>query len=153
MAATGTGAMTMDAGPSLGEASGIFAGLVMLLAALGKGAAWLFNFKEAREKRLAEQRRAWEESEARRLQEWQASLDRREKVQREEAEGRISALEHRTDIMAAVLLEALGELLRLDPGSPVIVKMRIVLQHKVPVEADLPEEIRTLMRRMAAKDS
>lgn len=127
----------MDSGVSPNEAGGVFAGIVAALFALGKGLAWLLNWKDARDK-----------SEAARLKAWQASLDRREKEQRAEAESRMAAFEDKLSAVSLVSFEMLGELQRLDPASPVLAHAREVLRAVFPVDPEPPEWLRSLVRRL-----
>lgn len=87
----------MDSGVSAGEAGGVFAGVIALLAALGKGAKWLFDWKGARE-----------DSERKRLTAWEDSLDRREKAHREEIEAELGALKAEQEEQGRKLFAAVG---------------------------------------------
>ena len=62
-----------DPGSAAGEAGGIIAGAVAVLYALGKGTAWLLNWKDARA-----------QSRAAKLQLWHDELAKREKEQEKE---------------------------------------------------------------------
>lgn len=126
---------------SVGEAGGIFAGAVAGLAALGKGLAWLLNWQNAR----SENREA-------RLRQWEESLARREKDHREETEARLVAVEGKLTAVSAALFEAIGELQRLDPASPVLAHARLILQHAYPIQPDTPAEMKALLRRIDLKD-
>lgn len=124
-------------GVSAGEVGGVFAGIVAGLAAIGKGIAWMLNWKDAREN-----------SRAARLHAWEQSLDRREKEHREETEARLGAVESKLSAVSMALFEAIGELQRLDPFSPILASARLVLQQAYPVDPDMPAEIKALIRRV-----
>ena len=127
-----------------GDYAGLFAGIVAMLAALGKGIAWLLNWHGERSERRSA-----------RLAEWEASLDRREKEQRESLEHRFASLEHnynrlRSDVTAlrGSLLEVTMELHALDPGSAAIAKAASVLAAAYPTIEDIPPEMRELVDRL-----
>jgi hypothetical protein len=124
-----------------GQAGGIFAGVIAALVAIGKGVGWLINWKGARER-----------SEAARLRAWEQSLDRREQKQRMETEHRLAAFEDKLSAVSLVSFEMLGELQRLDPASPTLVRAREVLRKVFPVDPDSPEVLRTLVRRLDHPD-
>lgn len=71
-------------GISAGEVGGVVAGVIALVAAIGKGLAWLLNWNEAR----TSNRQA-------RLEKWEASLVERERSYREEIEARLEQAEER----------------------------------------------------------
>ena len=127
----------MDSGVSPGEAGGVIAGAIAILAALGKGMAWLLNWQGARA-----------DARAARLKVWEESLDRREREHREKTEGRLKAMESKVSAVSAALFEAIGELQRLDPASPVLAKARQVLQAEFPVDPELSDEMKALLRRL-----
>lgn len=122
---------------SAGEVGGVLAGAIAVLAALGKGLQWLFNWQGARE-----------DSERARLQKWEEALDRRDKEQREQTDKRLHAMEKKVGVMSMALFEAIGELQRLDPASGVLVRARSVLQELYPADPKIPEEIKALVRRV-----
>lgn len=132
------GALEMDTGNlSPGDVGGVFAGLVGLLVAIGKGFAWLANWKNTRENTRAARLRAWE-----------AALDKRDREMRVELEQHVHAVEKKLSAVTMVMFEMLGELQRLDPVNPVLARARVVLNQTYPVDPDIPEEMRTLIRRV-----
>ena len=92
-----------------GEAAGYFAGLVALMAALGKGLAaavgWVDRNARSRDAKLA----AWEES-----------LARREVDMRQRTEGRLAAVEHALTEVRSVLAVVTIELRKHSPNNAVL---------------------------------
>ena len=130
----------MDSG-QFGEAGGIFAGFTAALYALGKGIGWLLNYKGERDNQRSARLKAWEQS-----------LDKRDREHREETDGRLRAMESKVSALSMALFEALGELQRLDPASPVLARASMVMKAEFPVEPDIPEEMKALLRRLDRKD-
>jgi hypothetical protein len=141
----------MDNSITPGEAGGVFAGLVALLALLGQGAKWLLNWKDVRENTRAARLRAWEQS-----------LDKREKDQREEAvererkyhdktDKRLVAMENKAALMFALNLQLVAELERLDAGSPVLVRVRLAIKEALKIDPELPDWFRTMVQQVENK--
>lgn len=126
-----------NGGVSVGEAGGVLAGVIALLAAMGKSFKELINWKDAREKSRAAELKAWEDS-----------LARREKENRERTEDRLEAVESKLSLVTGALFDALGELHRLDPASPVLARAKQALQQAYPLDVDTPPDIQALVRRI-----
>lgn len=126
----------MDSGVSAGEVGGVFAGLVALLAALGKAGQWLINWKDAREN-----------SRAARLAAWEASLDRREQEHREQTVRELHAVNKKLSAVAGALFEALAELQRIEPANPMLVRAKLILREVYPVSPEMPDEMKAFVRR------
>lgn len=148
---TAVGALRMENGITPGEASGLFAGVVAFVYSLGKGLAWLLDWQGARtDKREASLRSAEE------------ALWKREHEYQQQLEARLSAMEakladvkkaHAEDLgklsrVTEALFECWAELHRYAPASPILVQARVALRDAFPVEPEMPEEIRALLRRI-----
>src|SRR5690348_16553192 len=101
-----------------GDYGGAFAGVVALLAALGKGIAWLLNWQGAREQRRSQ-----------RLAEWEASLVRREKEYREDLEhkfaaieGEVAELDKQKNALGVALYDVTLALREKDPRHPALTR-------------------------------
>lgn len=156
----------MDNGVSAGEIGGVVAGLVALLAALGKGAQWIFNWKGARE-----------DARAARLKAWEDSLDRRERTHREETEheleqvsealgkvreelgqlGRQSAEQSALLTVTRNALHLVTERLRqVAPDSPELEYAEVLLRPgflaSPPLPITMPPDMAELQRQVIRKD-
>lgn len=100
-----------------GEAAGYFAGLVALLAALGKAVAaavgWVDRSARSRDAKLT----AWEES-----------LARREVDMRQRTEGRLAAVEHALTEVRSVLSVVTVELRKHSPNNAVLDRAEAALR-------------------------
>lgn len=117
-------------GFSAGEIGGVFAGIVAGLAALGKGAAWLLNWNEARTS-----------SKQARLEKWEASLAERERAYREEIEERLKHSEERIQSMAAEIVTLRSNQITLTAG---VVDLATDLDRHAPTSPVLESVIRQL---------
>lgn len=125
-------------GMSAGEIGGIFAGVVALLAAIGKGAAWLLNWNEAR----ANSRSA-------KLQAWHDELAQREAKLDDDINDRLAVLEasyQRLSDQHVVVLQRFdrsqmayrliaAELIEIAPHSAALVQAQMILAQPFPAEA------------------
>jgi uncharacterized coiled-coil protein SlyX len=103
---------------SAGDWGGAFAGVVAMLAAIGKGLAWLLDWN-----------RAGLTSREMRLQRWEESLAGRERAYREEIEQHLAEtrveldkVERTVGLMRAVLAEVMTELRHHVPDSPALTR-------------------------------
>lgn len=126
---------------SAGEAGGIFAGLIALLASIGAGVRWMIGWRDSRQD-LREAK----------LNQWEESLARREKEQREAIEERLKVVEDKLSIVSMALFETVAELQVLDPANPSLAKARIVLSEAYPVDFEAPEWMKTLLGRIDRKE-
>jgi hypothetical protein len=137
----------------VGQAGGIFAGVVAFIAMVGKGLAWLLNWQGARR-----------EAKEKRLRSWEASLDRREREYREGIEKDFDELRDEAAILrgdvgrmreqqAAIgfsLLEVTLELRAHVPASPALTRIAAVLRRVYPPEHGIPPEMAELLRALEA---
>ena len=126
---------------SPGEAGGIFAGIVALLASLGTTGRYLFG--RADKAQVAE---------ARRLDAWRASLDSRERNERLTREKRLCKLERIVDVLERVafdqrevLMKVTAELEQHNPLSAALLAAKAQLAKHYPgfyepVEPGLPDD-------------
>ncbi|MGA1853025.1 hypothetical protein VH570_19515 [Sphingobium sp. HT1-2] len=130
-----------DPGSAAGEAGGIIAGAVAVLYALGKGAAWLLNWKDARA-----------QSRAAKLQLWHDELEKREKEQDDrdlqyrqhiETQLRRLALENRVLRRAFELVAE--PLRRLEPENPKLAQAQSMLDRAFPLDPGLPIDMGILV--------
>lgn len=130
-----------DPGSAAGEAGGIIAGAVAVLYALGKGAGWLLNWKDARA-----------QSRAAKLQLWHDELAKREKEQDDrdlqyrqhiETQLRRLALENRVLRRAFELVAE--PLRRLEPDNPKLAQAQNMLDRAFPLDPGLPIDMGILV--------
>lgn len=159
MTAHTSGALRMDNGVSAGEIGGVVAGLVALLAALGKGAQWIFNWKGARE-----------DARAARLKAWEDSLDRREKAHREETEQELAEFRAEVGVQGRQISETLAllnitrtalelvtaRLRQVAPDSPELEHAEALLRpsflRPTSLPVPIPEDMMALSRELQRKD-
>lgn len=113
----------MEHGVTPGEAGGVIAGALAVLASLGAGLRWLFTWTDKRALARDERLRRWEEN-----------LIAREKSYREEIEGQLAhtrtelgRVERELEALRAVLAVMASELHRHDPASPALTRALALL--------------------------
>lgn len=136
-----------DASSAAGEAGGIIAGSVALLYALGRGAAWLLNWKEARAQSRAAKLQAWHDELAAR----EAKQDERDVKYQLHIEGELSrqgAQLRRATLEIRVLrtaFELVAEpLRRLEPDNPSLMRANEMLLRAFPLDPALPADLAAL---------
>lgn len=136
-----TGACSMESF-SWVELGGRFAGGAVVLAAVGKGLAWLLNWQGARDERKAA-----------RMREWEDSLIRREKDYREHIEKELSdmrtgfaRLERNMQRVCTVGAQMAQSLRQHSPDDEVLRRWDTVLRAAVPLPED-DEELLELARQ------
>lgn len=128
--------------PSAGEVGGIFAGVVALLVAFGKGFAWLFQWDERRR----EARHA-------KLERWQQELETREREferRQEDHHARVEAQLGQVMRQNAALVGAyqllVAELRVKDPNNPVLGQADELLKAAFPLDPIVPPPLAGLLR-------
>lgn len=129
---------------SAGETAGILGGIVSVLTVLGAGIRWLFGRNDDRLNRREKN-----------LNDWEKTLQRREREMLSYLEGRLKELEtaqvdqaEKISAVSAALFETMGELQRLDPGSSALARARLVLKDAYPIDPSSPPEIKALVRKL-----
>lgn len=147
------GVATMDQ-VSAGEAGGIFAGVVALLYALGRGVGWVWTKIEGRiDKRAAEN-----VSESERLGAWRKALDHEAKALREGIKAELEAVKLelaevrlQSVALAAGLLDVALELDGHAPQSPALARLGETLRQVWKVSTEIPPEMAVLLARLEKK--
>ena len=130
--------MSDTGGVSAGEVGGIIAGAIAILAALGKGAAWLLNWKDAR----ANSRSA-------KLQAWHDELTAREVKLDAEIASRLSRIEEAHASLVKNHFDVLirferqrnayrvlaAEVIAVAPHSAALIQAQMILEEPMPVPA------------------
>lgn len=134
---------------SAGEVGGVFAGVIALFAAVGKGLAWLLNWHSER----TDQR-------SKRLEQWEQSLVRREVEYRETIEAKLASLEGevlrlRTQqgALSFSLLEVAVAHRDKEPDSPALARAAASLRQAFPPEAGYNPEITELIHALEFRAS
>ena len=133
---------------SAGEVGGVFAGFVALIAALGKGLAWLLDWDSKRT--LAKEHR---------LRSWEISLDEREKEYREaietkmaDLEGEVLRLRTQQGALSFSLLEIAVAHRDKDPDSPALARAATMLRQAFPPEFGFDPAIAELIHALETKN-
>ncbi len=136
-----------DAGSAAGEAGGIFAGIVALLYAVGKGLAWVVNWRDAR----ALTRSA-------KLDKWHDELEEKEKLLAAKIEQRMTAFETQVTEMGKAVNKwrmafhmVAAELLQRNPHSMALMQAQKILAEDFPLligDAVLPPDMADSLRRL-----
>lgn len=130
-----------DAGSAAGEAGGIIAGAVAVLYALGRGTAWLLNWRDARAQSRAAKLQAWHDELAKKEQD-QDERDRRYQ-QHIETQLRRQSIEIRVLRRAFELVAE--PLRRLEPDNPKLAQAQAMLDRAFPLDAGLPIDMGMLL--------
>lgn len=124
---------------SAGEAGGVFAGVVALLAVVGKGIDWLFARAERRTREKDQRLAAWEES-----------LDRREKAQRVEMNLRLRDLFEGMHLLIGTTADLIEAHRRIDPESAAIKLAEAALRKVYLLDFDTPPDLAELIGEVEA---
>lgn len=128
-------------GLSAGEAGGIFAGIVALVATFGKGIAWAVGWNDRRD-RLREQK----------LTVWEDSLNRREVEQRQKTEQRLHAMEAGMAVMRRALINVTSELRTHNPQSPGLAIAEEALRSAYPIDWETPGPLDSMARSIRLEE-
>lgn len=137
-------ARPMPADPSWGETGGIFAGIVAILYAIGKGIRWAFDWNDRRT-----------ETRSAKLEAWEARLEKREADFENKIENRMAAVEAEN---VAVRRENRGlrmafqhvsaALVRCDPKDPALLLAERILAQSIPLDPYVPPDMTDSLDRM-----
>jgi hypothetical protein len=133
-----------DWGNAAVQAGGAFGVVVMVLAALGKGLAWLLNWHGERSDGRAAELKAWERSLVAREKEYRQTIEH----QLGELKTEVKLLRGNVGALGVSLLEVTIELRVLDPASAALTKAAAVLRRAFPPDAALPEDMVELAGRL-----
>lgn len=113
----------MENGVSAGEAGGIFAGAIAVLATLGGGVRWLLNWNDSRALTRRAKLAGWHDELAARedkLERHQADHERRQAEYQHRIETRLGLLEHENRALRRAFELVTGVLRAADPGNPAL---------------------------------
>lgn len=141
-------AMHDPGSPSPGEIGGIFAGIVALLATIGAGFRFLFNWTERRASSRAAKLEAWHNE----LKEREAKLDNEQTAFQARLEESVAQLgrENRALRLAFQLVSA--PLRTLDPSNPALIRAEQLLQAAFPLDADISADLERLIAAIPDAD-
>ncbi len=136
--------MSDTGGISAGEAGGIIAGAIALLAALGKGAAWLINWKDARANSRSAKLQVWHDELAAREAKLDAETESRLSRIEEEHQGLVKnhfALLIRFERQRNAYRILAAEVIAVAPHSAALIQAQMILDEPLPVPsmAGVPE--------------
>jgi len=127
-------------GTSLGEAGGIVAGSLALLAAVGKGFAWLLNWGDARAKTRTAKLDAWhEELEAR-----ERKIEEKDRQYREHIETELRQVKMENRALRRAFELVSEPLRRIDPDNAGLQQAHDLLSRAFPLDPRMPEDIALL---------
>lgn len=127
--------------PSAGEAGGIFAGIVAVLATVGAGLRWLFHWVERRASSRAAKLQAWHDelhSREVRIDEKQAALEARLEATVDDLRKENQALRLAFQLVATPLREA-------DPCHPNLIRAEQLLNAAFPLDPNISEELAAML--------
>lgn len=124
-------------GISSGEIGGVLAGIIAGGVAIGKGLAWLLNWRDARAKTRTAKLDKWHEELARREKDLDARLDHRLESLERQVTQHTAALDKWR--MAFHLVAA--ELLQRHPQSTALMQAQKILAEAFPLNLTLPEDM------------
>ncbi|SMF70491.1 hypothetical protein [Allosphingosinicella indica] len=126
---------------SAGEAGGIFAGVVALLALLGKGAQWLLNWNDARVSSRSAKLDAWHAE----LERREERLDAEQKAYQDRLESRLKKLEGENQALRLAFELVAVPLRAIDPGNPKLAQAEELLRSAFPLVPQVPAEMRAAL--------
>lgn len=136
-----------DAGSAAGEAGGIFAGAVALLVVIGKGAAWLINWKDTREQTRSAKLQIWHEE----LKEREEALDERVDRRMEALESQLVDLSRTVDKWRTAFHLVAAELLQRHPQSVALMQAQKILAEAFPLhlhDMNIPGDMQKTLDRI-----
>ena len=127
-----------------GQIGGIFAGIVALLAVLGKGAQWILNWNDARMQTRSAKLDAWHKE----LVAREAKIEAERADYQERIEARLKEVENRAHALwlAFKLVEA--PLRKLDPTHIALTKADELLAAAFPLEPFLPPDMSAVLGKL-----
>lgn len=130
-----------DAGSAAGEAGGIIAGAVAVLYALGRGTAWLLNWKDARAQSRAAKLQAWHDELAKKERE----QDERDKRYQQHIETQLRRQSIEIRVLRRAFELVAEPLRRLEPDNPKLAQAQTMLDRAFPLDAGLPIDMSALL--------
>lgn len=138
-----------------GDVGGVFAGLVAILYALGKGAAWVLNWKEARENTRSAKLDAWHRELAEREAKLDAEIETRlNRVEQDHA----TLVKNHTEVLIRFERSRAGyrviaaELISLAPHSAALIQATAILKEALPIPTDLSPEMAAEIQKLSEID-
>jgi len=142
--------------PSAGEIGGIFAGVVALLVALGKGIGWLINLDDRRQSTRHAKLDAWHEE----LKDREREIDRKQDDLSRQTEVRLRALARwamtlQQQVTAAVNAHQLvaAGLRQALPDHPALGQADELLKAAFPLDPAVPPALAALLGELADDDA
>ncbi len=117
------------------------AGAIAILAALGKGVAWLLNWKDARAKTRAAKLQAWHEE----LQTREKQQDERDRQYQQHIETQLRRQAVEIRVLRRAFELVAEPLRRVEPDNPNLARAQAMLDRAFPLDPALPEDLATLM--------
>lgn len=129
---------------SPGEAGGAFAGIVAVLAVIGKGIAWLLRWRTEHN-----------DTREQRLNKWESSLRERELQMKRDLEAKFAAIEAevaqlrtQNGALCLTLVDVTNELRTIEPGNPALTRATALLKAAFPLELSIPPGLAALLDKL-----
>lgn len=133
---------------SAGEAGGIFAGLVALLASIGGGIRWLLSWGDRRAQDREAKLSRWEESLITRERDYRVTMEREFALVKRE----MAVLRRELDATRSVLVEVTAELRHHAPESEAMKRAEMLMHNAFPLDSRLPDELTERARKLESSD-
>ncbi|WP_278983281.1 hypothetical protein [Sphingobium yanoikuyae] len=130
-----------DPAAAAGEAGGIFAGAVALLYAIGKGGAWLLNWKDARAQSRAAKLQAWHDE----LEKRETEQDERDRRYQQHIETQLRRLTAENRVLRRAFELVAEPLRRIEPTNPALAQAQQMLDRAFPIAPGAPEDMAVLL--------
>jgi len=127
-----------------GQLGGIFAGIVALLVALGKGAQWLLNWNDARQETRTAKLDRWQQE----LKEREARLDSEQAAYQQKIEQRLERLETENHALRLAFELVAAPLRALDPENDGLSKAEQLLTAAFPLVPKIPPEMKASLGKL-----
>lgn len=134
---------------SLGEAGGVFAGVIAVLATLGHGIKWLLGFTSQQQSNRQAKLDQWHAELAAR----EAKIDAEEDAYRLRIEGRLADVEDKQGKLLAICHELASGLRTLNPQSPALLNYDKMLRTAFRVDPATPPDMIAALHEIERVDA
>lgn len=138
----------MSDGVSAGEAGGLFAGLMALLALFGGGIRWLAGWADRQAEGRGAKLQAWHDELAAREAAWDGRVEARLKLLEQE---NVRRVEENNALRLAFELVA-GALRAIDPVNTALSRAEQLLQTAFPLSPVIPKDMTATLRGVETRD-
>lgn len=130
--------------PSVGEAGGIFAGVVALFAVIGKGVAWILRWDDRKARTRHEKLDAWH----RELVERERAIDEKQDAYQARIEQELSVMRAQNAALVGAYQLIVAALRTNDPASPALGQADELLRTAFPIDPITPPHLVGLVKKI-----